>query len=105
MKRELQNILLQHIGRGKAIKADHLADKLYSNERVVREVIGELIDDGLPVCSVTERPAGFFVALNREEAERYTESLLSRAIRILYRRKKVIRNAGLYVPAGQRRLL
>lgn len=106
LKHQLRDILLGHMGRGRAIKAEELATRLgYSDDRPVRKAIEELIDDGLPVCSVTESPAGFFLASTRGEAERYTKSLRRRAVLIFLRRKKVIRNAGLFVPVGQRRLL
>jgi len=106
LKHQLRGILLGHMGRARAIKAEGLASRLgYFDDRLVRKVIKELIDEGLPVCSITEPPAGFFLASTREEAERYTKSLRKRAVLIFLRRKKVIRNAGLFVPAGQRRLL
>jgi len=106
LRKELRIILLRHIGRERAIKAEALAEMFgYRDDRIIRKAIEELIDDDLPVCSVTESPAGYFIAGSREEAERYTKSLRRRAVLIFLRRKKVIRNAGLRVPAEQVRLL
>ena len=107
IRQELCLILGRHIGRDSAISAGTLAERFgYRDDRIIRKAIEELIDEeGIPVCSVTEDPPGYFIAATREEAERYTRSLRRRAVLIFMRRKKVIRNAGLHVPEGQRRLL
>lgn len=106
MKTELKNILERHEGRERAIKAQELACLLDTDERHVRQVIEELIDDGLPVVSATESPAGYFIPVSLEQAKEYTQSLRSRAVLIFLRRKKVIRNTALHLkPASQGRLI
>jgi len=79
---------------------------LGEDDRAIRLAIEDLIDDGLPIVSATEPPAGYFVPLTLDEAREYTQSLRSRAVQIFLRRRKVIRNAALYLkPAVQGRLM
>ena len=102
----LRVILSRHEGRSQAITSRELSHMLGEDDRAIRLAIEDLIDDGLPIVSATEPPAGYFVPLTLDEAREYTQSLRSRAVQIFLRRRKVIRNAALYLkPAMQGKLL
>jgi len=89
-----------------AITARELSYLTNHPDRKIRLVIEELIEDGLPVVSATESPAGYFIPISLEEARQYTQSLRSRAVEIFLRRKRVIKNTALYLkPAEQARLI
>lgn len=106
LKTELRHILERHIGRDSAITGESLARMVGQRNRQVRQVLEDLIDDGLPVLSTSEPPAGYFIAESLSEAREYTESLRSRALVLFLRRRKVIKNTALYLgPASQGRLL
>ena len=97
----LKDILYQHRGRDHAIPSRVLCDMTGLEDRALRLLIDELIDEGMSIVSVTEPPAGYFVASSREEAQRYSKSLQSRAVKIFLRRRKIIRNASLRVEPEQ----
>ena len=102
----IKGILVRHEGRGRAITARELCGLVGLPDRQLRLYIDELIDEGLPVISATEQPAGYFIPLSLDEARQYTCSLRSRAIEIFLRRRKVMKNAALYLkPASQGRLI
>ena len=64
-----------------------------------------LIEEGVPIVSTSEPPAGYFIASSHQEAEEHTESLHTRAMALLHRQKKVLDNVGLYWgPARQERM-
>ncbi len=106
LKVGLRGILARHEGRAMAITAACLSESTGHPDRAVRLAIEELIDDGFPVVSTTDPPAGYFVPVSIDEARQYTQSLRSRAVMIFLRRRKVIRNTAMYLrPAVQERLL
>jgi len=107
LKAQVKDILQRHEGRSRAITGKELARMLgYRDDRKIRQIIEELLDDGLPIISTTEAPGGYFIPTSLGEAQRYTQSLQSRATLIFLRRKKVITNTALYLkPATQVRLL
>jgi hypothetical protein len=83
LKERLLNILQQHQGRQNAITGRELARLLnQSDDRKVRLLIRELITEGVPVASVTEAPAGYFIARTFKEAEDYRQQVKSRTARI-----------------------
>ncbi len=97
MKDQLKAIILRHTGRETAISADTLAARFgYTDDRPIRKAIESLIDDGFPVCSVTDQPPGYFFPASVEEARRHSKSLQKRAVRIFLRRRFIIRNTALY---------
>ena len=105
-KRELKLILERHEGRDRAITSRELSQLVGIPDREIRLTIEELINDGLPVVSATEYPAGYFLPMTIEEAREYTQSLRSRSIQIFLRRRKVIKNTEEYLrPAVQGKLL
>jgi hypothetical protein len=88
---ELREVLMRHVGRRNAVKAEALAERFgCENDRPVRRAIKELIDGGFPVCSATDEPAGYFFPSGVEEARRYSKSLQSRAVRIFLRRRRIV---------------
>ena len=107
LKTELKRILLRHEGKARAITGRELATMVdYQDDRRVRQVIRELITDGLPVASSTEAPAGYFLVATHQEAEEYAASIRSRLIEDALRRRDFRRAADLYLaPARQGRLV
>ncbi len=92
---ELKRIIRQHTGRDNPIQADDLAGMFgYNDDRPIRLAIEKLIDTHFPVCSVTEKPAGYFFPASIDESRRYTKSLQSRAVRIFLRRRHIIRDTA-----------
>lgn len=105
LKTELRNILDRHIGRDRAITGDTLAKMVRQGNRQVRQAIEELIDEGLPVISTSQHPAGYFIPTSLAEAKEHTESLRTRALALFVRSRQVRRNTALYLgPALQKRL-
>lgn len=104
LKEYLREILLEHNGRLSAITAGQLAMITQDSERNVRLIIRELITEGLPVASVTERssPQGYFLVTTRQEAEEYAGSLRGRLIENAIRRRDFRRAADMHLtPARQ----
>lgn len=108
LKGELHTILERHRGRDSAIGKMALSRMVSQDERQVRLMILELIEEGLPIVSTSEPPAGYFIPNSLAEAKKYTESLRTRALALFIRSRKVRRNTGLFLtagPASQGRLL
>lgn len=106
LKTELRHILERHHGRDRVITGKQLARLLgYRDDRVVRQVIRELIAEGLPVASTTKPPAGYFIVSNYQEAREYADSIKNRLIENALRRRDFRRAADCYLkPAEQVRL-
>ena len=108
LKTEFRHILERHIGRSSAITGESLSRQVGQRNRQMRAMLEELIDEGLPIVSTSEPPAGYFIPTSLAEAKEYTESLRTRAVLLFLRRRKVLKNTGLYLtagPAAQGRLL
>jgi hypothetical protein len=70
MEQEFKHRVLGAIPIGKeyATTGKELAASLQEHDtRAIRLAIQELISDGIPICSSTKAPAGYFVAKSREE--------------------------------------
>lgn len=108
LKTQLRHILLRHMGRASAITGESLSRQVGQRNRQVRQLLEDLIDEGLPIVSTSEPPAGYFIPTSLAEAKEYTESLRTRALTLFIRSRKVRRNTGLFLtagPASQGRLL
>lgn len=101
LQEQVKGIIRSHRGRDSAITADGLVNLLGAGDRAIRKTIEDLIDDGFPVCSVTEPPAGYFFPSSVEEARVYSKALQKRAVRIFLRRRYIIRSAALYYEPGK----
>ena len=103
---DTEKIVLSWIGkgRGKAVRSQHLADFLNIPERQVRKVIRELIKT-YPIASTTERPAGYFIAVTREEVNQYAQSLRNRLIEDARRRRDFLRSVQTKVEPRQLELI
>ena len=100
-KTDLQVLLERHIGRDRGITAAAIAATLGCPERVVRELVTELRQDGRAVCG---HPAdGYFIAATREELEETCAFLRSRAMHSLVLESK-LRGMPLADLVGQLRL-
>lgn len=106
LKMELRRILGQHIGRECTIPGRVLARMLgYRDDRIIRQVIRELIKDGLPVASTTKPPAGYFIVDSYREAREYADEEKSRLIEIALRRRDFRRAADCFLkPVEQGKL-
>lgn len=96
LKRELRHILERHIGRDSAITGESLARMVGQRNRQVRQILEDLIEEGLPIVSTSEPPAGYFIATCHEEAIKNTDSLYTRAMALLHRKRQVLNNLELY---------
>jgi predicted DNA-binding transcriptional regulator YafY len=77
----LLTILQLHRGKHRAITGKELAQLLgEENDRLVRKEIRELIAQGHPIASSTEKPYGYFIADSIQEAQEYMLSLRRRLI-------------------------
>jgi biotin operon repressor len=95
---QLLAVLAQHIGRGKGIKAEQLAEKLGVPERKIRTFISELRDEGNAICGTPHD--GYFVAHTPEELEETCAFLRNRALHSL-RLESRLRNVPLADLLGQ----
>lgn len=80
-KNQLLAILSSHIGRGRGITANNLAELLSTYARQVRMLITELRMDGVAVCGTPE--TGYYIAADADELEETCQFLRSRAMHSL----------------------
>lgn len=101
VKQELVNRIRP--GRANATTALNLAIALgYKNDRMVRACIDELIkEDGYPIASATQKPAGYFLAVTQDEVDIYARSLRGRVINDAIRRRNFLRAAKAIKFPGQ----
>lgn len=106
LKTELRHILERHQGRHRAITGLELAKMLgQRDDRKIRLIILELIENGLPVASTTKQPAGYFIPISYQEAREYEATLKSRLINDALRRRDFRRAADCHLrPVEQGRL-
>jgi len=84
----LLTILQLHRGKARAIKGKKLAQLLGdTDDRLIRKEIRELIAEGHPIASSTEKPYGYFMAETPEEVEQYLKQLKNRLVEDAYRRR------------------
>lgn len=106
MKTQLLNILRQHQGRQNPITGKEIAALLGQNDdRKIRLLIEELIEEGIPIVGATQYPMGYFIAVTVQEVKDCTESLKSRGIQIFIRRQKLLKNISKIVKEKQGVLL
>lgn len=88
-------ILSGHQGHSKAIKGLRIARLLgLRDDRQVRSAIRDLIADGEPIAAAVQKPFGYFLIEDLEEAREYRESLRSRIIKLCIRLREFKRGAG-----------
>jgi hypothetical protein len=81
--------LLGH-GRERAIGAAWLSRMVGVPERRIRQVIRHLVmQHNILIATAVDDPAGFYIAIRREEVEHATKSLRHRGIMILMRAAKL----------------
>lgn len=107
LKNSLKTVLSLHEGPGQAVKARQLAGMFgYKDDRAIRLAIRELIAEGLPVASSTEKMPGYFLVTSRQQAELYAGSIKSRLIEDAKRRRDFRKAADMWLtPAEQGKLL
>jgi len=98
LKAQLRRILERHQGRARAITGRELAFRLeQKDDRGIRNIIRELIAEGLPVASATNSPAGFFLVASYQEAREYADSIKGRLIEDAIRRRNFRRAADCHL--------
>lgn len=111
LKLNIKSILSKHEGHPQAIKGRLLLDLLNMDgrrvsDRKMRLTIHELIDEGLPILSFPDEPAGYCLPANREELDSALAILDSYIIDLAERKRHLEKAGALYLrPACQRRLL
>jgi hypothetical protein len=90
-------VIVQHPGRKNAITGGVIALEEFGlkDDRKVRLAIDELIDDGFPVGSATDSPAGYFFPTLEEARECYGK-WRHRGLDICVRARKMLKAAKLY---------
>ena len=84
----LLTVLHLHRGKARAITGKELAQVMgETDDRLIRKEIRELIAEGHPIASSTEKPYGYFTVSTSEEAEQYLRQLKSRLVEDAYRRR------------------
>ncbi len=101
---EAEVLSLIRYGRDNAIRSKVIADYMRMPERQVRKIIRELIKN-YPIASTTEAPAGYFIAVTREEVNQYAQSLRNRLIEDARRRRDFLRSAQTKVEPRQLELI
>lgn len=82
------DILQLHRGKARAITGKELARIMGEpGDRMIRREIRELIAEGHPIASSTEKPYGYFMADTPEEVEEYLGQLKGRLVEDAYRRR------------------
>ncbi len=106
LKKGLRLILERHEGSEKAITGGELASLFgFRDDRKIRQAIRELIKDGLPVASLVEKPYGYFVIMNKKQADDYAASIKNRLIEDAKRRRDFrVAAAKWLMPAVQREM-
>jgi predicted DNA-binding transcriptional regulator YafY len=85
---DLLAILQIHRGKAGAITGKELAQVMgEQNDRLIRKEIRDLIADGFPIASSTEKPYGYFMAETPQEVEQYLKQLKGRLVEDAYRRR------------------
>lgn len=74
---KLESILYSHIGEKNAIQREQLSDALGMSDRKTRQVIEELQRSGLEIVNMSNG-AGYYIAANKREADRYIRQERSR---------------------------
>ena len=98
LSESVKEIILEHRGRGNAIKGKVIASALGMNDdRAVRLVIRDLIALGYPIASATESPAGYFIVETRQEAEDYLTDMRGRLCEAAYRRRDFKKASAFYL--------
>ena len=106
LKSQLKAILERHKGRGMAITSRELSDLTGQPDRAIRLAIEDLLDEGMPICASTKRPAGYFIVSTLQEKTEYEQTMKSRIIGNAHRLKLFKRSAAHYLrPAEQARLI
>jgi len=67
-----------HQGKAKAYPCRLIAYYCGANDRSVRYMIRDLIEEGYPIASTTGKHPGFFIADTPEEVKGYIEQLTNR---------------------------
>jgi len=84
----LLTILQLHRGKARAITGGDLARTMGEpDDRLIRKEIRELLAEGHPIASSTEKPYGYFMVDTPEEAEQYLKQLKSPLVENAYRRR------------------
>lgn len=79
----LKDAIRSYLGHGKeyAVTGKSLANILnYSNDRIIRIAIREMIADGIPIASSVNQPYGYYIVSTQQEYNEYIAVLRARAL-------------------------
>lgn len=77
----LLNLLSHHQGRERGVSAEQLANIAEVTERQLRNMVGELREQGIAICATPE--TGYYLAVTPEELQESCKFLHDRAMRSL----------------------
>jgi hypothetical protein len=84
----VKDIILGHRGKQNAITGAAIASSIgHRDDRVIREIIRELIAGGWPIAASVKGQQGYFLCETLLEAQEYQDSLKSRLIHDALRRR------------------
>lgn len=95
LKQQVLGFILCHQGQAQAIKGSVLASLLgLKDDRHIRLIFRELISEGYPIASSVQKPYGYFLVKDREEATTYQLTLKNRLVEDALRLRDFKRGAG-----------
>lgn len=96
LRKRIKTVLeTSHVGRHRAIKSRHLAQKAGSKDRAVRAAISDMRKDGELILGAILQPYGFFIADSFDEYEHFRHTnLRPRALDILQTDKAMLQAAN-----------
>ena len=106
LKQSVLQFIQNHRGRANAVRGSEIASILGEKEdRQVRLIIRDLIAEGYPIASSVQKPYGYFMVKDREEAVDYQQSLKNRLIEDAIRLRDFRRSAGLRLAVAKQGVL
>jgi len=98
MKGTIIRLLENRQGKENAITGKELARLLGErDDRRIRQIIRELIEEGYPIASSVTGTKGYFMTQTFAEKEEYLAVMRSRLIQDALRRRDYKKSAGLYL--------
>ena len=96
---KLLSVLSNHIGEVNAISMTKLYEEVFdrpwndhvNDTRVLRKLITFMREDGVPICSVTSREGGYYLAAAGSEMAEFIRRDKYRALQILRRDAKMLK--------------
>lgn len=98
----IAGIIAEARGRARAVQVKELARRTGIDERRVREIVKQLIEDHcLPIGSTSGLPGGYYMITDARELRQVRRSLVHRAVSILNRARTYDKAGWVKEMAGQ----